>query len=108
MKKPIRLSPKVEPIEGELLRFHVQSRSNPSRKYLVDLENFHFNGQCGCEHFAFNLGPRLSAGAPAGNRYRCAHIMEARDWLLDNKVLPQLRDIANADAVNKTKARIKR
>ena len=104
----MKLSPKVEPIPGELLRFFVQSRSIPGQRYLVDLESYHFNGQCGCQHFTFGIQPKLNAGARTSPGTRCAHIREAREWLLDNKVLPQLRDIANADAVKKTKERIKR
>lgn len=104
----MKLSPKVEPIAGELLRFFVQSRSIPGQRYLVDLESYHFNGQCGCQYFCFSLAPKLAAGVTPSERTRCAHIREAREWLLDNKVLPQLRDIANADAVRKTKEKLQR
>jgi hypothetical protein len=45
-------------IEGEPLRFHVASRSGHD-PYLVDLEEYDFNGKCGCQDFEFRREPFL-------------------------------------------------
>lgn len=80
----------VEPIAGELLRFHVRSRSNCKQLYLVDLEALRLNGQCGCMHFETRCRPLLRAQRGLSSRgTRCWHIWRARDWLLD-KMLREL------------------
>jgi hypothetical protein len=45
----------VEDIEGEPLRFLVDSRSRVEMKHLVDLEELNGRGRCGCEHFSIRL-----------------------------------------------------
>ena len=82
----------VEPILGELLRFHVQSRSNSKQRYLVDLESLKLNGECGCMHFVTRCKPLLHAQRGLSSRgTRCWHIWRARDWLLDK----MLRDLVS-------------
>ena len=77
--------PLVAPIQGEALRFHVRSRTTPGLCYLVDLESYSLNGECGCDHFAFRLRPQLDDTPKPTPRdsTRCWHIMQARRWLLD-------------------------
>ncbi len=75
----------VTPIVGEPLRFHVRSRTEPGLKYLVDLESYNRNGECGCQHFEFRLRPVLAEHRhpTPSDRTRCWHILKARGWLLD-------------------------
>ena len=75
--------PEVEEIPGEHFRFHVISRTEPSQKYLVDLEGYRFNGWCGCERFKFACEPKLSRGATPGDVFRCWHIRRARSYFMD-------------------------
>lgn len=51
----------VTPIAGELLRFRVRSRSNPSKTYLVDLAENKFFGSCGCDDHHYNRFPKARA-----------------------------------------------
>ena len=76
------MSKTVEPIPGEPFRFHVQSRSRPGLKFLVDLEELDQNGICGCERFEFFMRPKLDKGE-RGQHLRCWHIEQARDYFLD-------------------------
>jgi len=71
----------VESIAGELLRFHVQSRTVEGLSHLVDLEEYGFNGFCGCQDFDFRK--RVLAQKMNGERSRCWHIDRARDFFID-------------------------
>jgi hypothetical protein len=75
--------PIIRLIAGEYFRVHVISRRNPGVRYLVDLESFKLNGQCGCEHFAFGCQPKLKGDYKASDSTRCWHIKQARSWVLD-------------------------
>jgi hypothetical protein len=77
----------VEQIEGEVLRFHVQSRSRRV-KHMVDLMPFAFNGRCSCEHFEGKLLKKLNDGAIPSEKLRCWHIQQARSYFCD-WVLPR-------------------
>jgi hypothetical protein len=77
------IGPIVEEIPGELLRFLVHSRTAELKQYLVDLEEFGFNGQCGCYHFGYAMEPRLVRGAAASDQLRCWHIRQARQFFLE-------------------------
>jgi hypothetical protein len=81
----------VQEIEGEPLRFHVASRSGRSA-YLVDLEEYGFNGKCGCCDFEFRKEPELSRGAEPSDQLRCRHIRSARAYFTDK----MLRAVAAA------------
>lgn len=70
----------VEPIQGEPMRFMVASRREGVDPYLVDLEEFGGNGQCGCEHFQFRLQPILERGAKPSPELQCFHIEQARSY----------------------------
>lgn len=83
----------VEPIEGEPLRFMVRSRRSASR-YLVDLEPYRLNGQCGCHHFQYRLEPTLAKGEAPHASLRCYHIKRARAHILE-KLLPKLAEEVN-------------
>lgn len=79
-------------INGEALRFHVLSRTNLAVRYLVDLESFNFNGECGCEDFEFRHAPVLCRQVKPvpSDRTRCYHIRAARNWILDTRLLPEI------------------
>lgn len=71
----------------EALRFHVESRGKKTAEvYLVDLQEFDGNGQCGCENFQFRLNPKLDRGDLISADTRCHHIKAARDWFLDRQI----------------------
>lgn len=62
-------------------RIFVSSESDPDAEYLVDLESYDWNGQCGCPHFELRLESKLAAGKPLDNP-RCKHIDAARAFLV--------------------------
>lgn len=71
----------VKPIEGELWRFHVQSRREPDRFYLVDLTDYDGNGQCACENFQIRLRPDIENANVTP--LRCHHIDAARKHFME-------------------------
>ena len=77
--------PLVTPLEGEPMRFLVRSRTEPGLRYLVDLESYNLNGECGCDHFGYHIRPELEGNhrPEPKDRTRCWHIMQARRCLLD-------------------------
>jgi hypothetical protein len=80
---------KCEPLDGEMFRFHVWSRSRPDIAHLVDIEAFGFNGRCSCERFTFAYQASLEAGQLACEAFRCPHIKRARSYFLD-QFLPKI------------------
>lgn len=74
----------VHVIEGELLRFHVESdrAAQGIPPFLVDLAPWNGNGQCDCEHFRFQFEPGLTSGVIRGAA-RCKHIVRARSYFCD-------------------------
>lgn len=81
----------VQPIEGEPLRFFVASRRPGVEHYLVDLEEYNFNGWCPCEDFEFRMKPSLERGAAPAPTLRCWHIKQARRFFCETK----MREVAN-------------
>ena len=69
----------VIPIKGELMRFHVKSRSS-NREHLVDLSEYGMNGQCDCEWFIYKCEPKLARGEPANETLECWHIRQAKRY----------------------------
>lgn len=69
-------------IENEPFRFHVQGEE----KYLVDLEEYHGVGWCGCPDFACRRDKVLEhirkcpVELEEANALRCKHILLARDY----------------------------
>ena len=89
----------VWPIAEEMFSFYVRSRTNPNFPHTVDLESYKWAGQCDCEHFKFRCEPELSRGAPANDKFRCAHIKAARSYFLDEilpKIAAQVRGIGKS------------
>tara|TARA_Y100000593_G_C4304134_1_gene334895 strand:- start:311 stop:553 length:243 start_codon:yes stop_codon:yes gene_type:complete len=63
----------------EARRFLVKSLSNPSNIHLVDMEEYDGFGECSCERWHFNVGPKLKKGKrPASS---CRHIRAVRHRL---------------------------
>ena len=89
----------VTPIPGEVLRFHVASRTYGDVSYMVDLAAFKFNGACTCDDFQFRWEPKLRAGATPGDATRCWHLRAARNYLLDAEILPKLAARINGDGL---------
>jgi len=95
----------VTPINGELLRFHVRSRTDSRVSYVVDLGAFDFNGRCDCDDYvkgrkAMKL---LRAGAEPSDSLRCWHLRQARNYLLDMEVLPKLAARINGNGKHHTR-----
>lgn len=88
--KPIRPL-RVEPLQGERGRYHVESASHPEKPHLVDLWLFGGNGQCDCEHYRFRLQHFLEEGATPSKRLRCRHIEAARERWFTHEGLDQLK-----------------
>lgn len=68
------------------MRFTVRSRRAGVPSYLVDLDEYNFNGNCHCEHFRFRLQPQLEEGASASPMLRCWHINVARQLFLEEQL----------------------
>jgi hypothetical protein len=81
-------TPKIKPVPGEPLRFHVRSNSRPDFLHLVDLQANRMVGWCSCEDWQARRGPALRERLPAED-CRCHHIRAVREWLL-NKFLDQI------------------
>ena len=95
--------PFVMPIDGELLRFHVRSRTDSRVTYMIDLSSFDGNGVCSCDDFQFRKQPRLRAGAEPSDSLRCWHLRQARNYLLDVEVLPKLAARINGNGKHHTR-----
>lgn len=74
----------ARPIPGEPLRFLVRSRRPWLAPYVVDLDEYRFNGSCHCEYFYFRLRPLLDCGVAPGPTLRCWHINVARQRFLED------------------------
>lgn len=70
---------RVTPIQGEALRYHVQSWSDPQHPHLVDLSEHGGNGECSCKDFATRRWPAIRDGATLfTDETSCRHIKAAR------------------------------
>lgn len=69
----------MEEIAGEPFRFFVRSFSKPETKYLVDISEHDWRGQCGCNNWHMKIGPKVKAG----ERVYCKHVRIARQVALD-------------------------
>ncbi len=87
----------VTPLDGELVRFHVGSRSRAGAFYLVDLEENNWLGKCSCINFEMVGQPKYNRGYPPSDSLRCSHIKRARCYVLD-EVLPKLVKALRHDA----------
>jgi hypothetical protein len=76
----------VREIEGEPLRLLVPSRTHRNAEYLVDLEEYDFNGACVCQDFEMRHQPLLVRGAKPDNQMRCWHILIARTYFLNREL----------------------
>lgn len=72
---------RVDPIPGEVLRYHVQSWSNPNAPHMVDLSLYGGNGECSCRDFTTRRRPAILAGAVLFTRKTsCRHVIAARKY----------------------------
>ena len=62
----------------ESRRFLVTSLSNPDNIHLADLEEFDGFGECSCEFWHFDLGPKLKKGVKPARS--CRHLRAARTF----------------------------
>lgn len=70
---------RVEPIEGEPLRYRVESWSRPNQPHLVDLSLAHGNGACSCTDYVTRRAPAIKAGKPLFTKATsCRHVRMAR------------------------------
>ena len=70
---------RVQEIQAEPLRYLVESWSDPTRPYLVDLAENHGNGACSCKDFVTRRQPAIRQGSPLFTRATsCRHVVAAR------------------------------
>lgn len=104
---------RVESIEGELGRFHVQSHQSRKEPHLVDLLAFEGNGACSCHDWKITCWNNIKAQrlirnhllpqpykligrkTPNPKRTICKHI-DAADWKFNHKVKRHLAELRNA------------
>jgi hypothetical protein len=81
----------VEEVPGELLRYRVESWSNPDEPHLVDLAEHECSGACSCESFSFTKSKAIKEGKPLHTRLtQCRHVRAARRFF----AVKLLREIA--------------
>lgn len=71
----------IQHLEAE--RYLVTSLRNPDNIHLVDMEEFDGYGECSCEYWTFNLGPKLKAGKQPMKK--CRHIRAVINHVKKNK-----------------------
>ena len=70
---------KVAPIQGEALRFYVESWTSPQRPHVVDLSSYGGAGECSCKDWQTRRGSIVKAGAkPGTSGSMCKHVIAAR------------------------------
>jgi hypothetical protein len=67
--------------------FQVQSRSEEKIWHEVHLDEFRVNGSCTCDHFKFQMRPKLEAGYDPREHLRCHHINRAFQWMGQHAVM---------------------
>ena len=88
-------SVKVAEIPGELMRFRVESWSNPQKPHLVDLLARKGFGECSCTDWVTRRAVNARNGAPMGtDETMCRHVKVARLYFL-NKLLVKMAQDAN-------------
>jgi hypothetical protein len=71
----------VAPIQGEVLRYTVESWSEPDKPHLCDLSMNRGNGACSCRDFVTRRGPAIKAGKPLFTQATtCRHLRMARKY----------------------------
>ncbi len=88
----------VTPFDG-LTRYHVTTVRAGAKGYLVDLESYWGNGQCGCMFYCTTHEPVVSRWTPSqrepGNATRCRHLLAARLYLGEDLVTELLNKKRN-------------
>ena len=77
MGSPLMTGCSVELLEAE--RFLVTSLKNTGNIHLVDMEEFDGYGECSCEYWHYNLGPKLKIGKKPFKR--CRHIKAVMNYV---------------------------
>ena len=62
---------KIEPFDPPH-RFLVRSQSKLAETHLVDLEEYEGYGECSCEYWHFNIGPKLKQNIQP--KKQCRHL----------------------------------
>lgn len=88
MKKKPLLKMTVEPVHGEMLRFHVTSQRARVDPYLVDLLELNGNGKCGCPDFSVRREKALRE--ETGEQTRCKHILACMQWVAETVIAAEL------------------
>lgn len=72
--------------------YHVESRKEPGKFYLVNLLAFRGNGDCECGDFLHKFEARLERGEALSDYTRCFHIVAARLFMADEVVRVLMRN----------------
>lgn len=71
----------VAPINGEVLRYSVESWTDPAHPHTCDLSLNKGNGACDCRDFVTRRGPAIKAGKPLFTKSTsCRHLIMARKY----------------------------
>lgn len=68
----------VEPVQGEALRYYVESSTEPGIRHVVDLAAYGGSGECSCPSFQFRCAPKLRLGERFVESVYCKHVKAAR------------------------------
>ena len=83
---------RVRRIEGEVLRFEVESASKPDQPHTVDLSENEGHGACSCWAWVRWCAPKIKAGRPLfAEETSCAHLLAARAYFMRWAVAGVLR-----------------
>jgi len=90
---------KIQPIEGEPMRFHSPSISQPTMPHLIDLMAYDGNGECSCWSFRGEKRSNMLAGKPTHTPLtRCKHIRAAITFMGEKLVEDYGRIVAGGQA----------
>jgi hypothetical protein len=86
---------RVAEIPGELMRFRVESWSNPQRPHTVDLLSQKGFGECSCTDWVTRRAINARNGAAMGTEATmCRHIKAARLFFLNRLLTRMAQDAA--------------
>lgn len=90
---------RVSSIEGETMRFRVESWSAPQKPHTVDLLAYEGAGECSCTDWSTRRGPAIKHGEPHGTPATCCrHVTAARHYFLNRLLREMAQEHAMPDA----------
>lgn len=88
---------RVRPIDGETMRFYVESWSHPQRPHIVDLLAGNGASECSCTDWMTRRNIALrNGGKPGSSETMCRHVKAARNYFLNRLLRQMASDHAHA------------